>query len=73
MVGVVEFLDPPYRKIVSAADWLWMEDGRWQASGTVWGGWVDKPHPDAIRGAALPDKAWERVRRQMLNDHNWPD
>lgn len=71
--GVVEFLERPYRRIVDGGDWLWWEDGRWHASGTVWGGWVEKPHPDAIRGLALPDDEWEAVRRRMIEDRDWPD
>lgn len=71
--GVVEFLEPPYRKIVDGGDWLWMEDGRWQATGSVWGGWVDRPHPYAIRGKALADGEWRQLRRQMMNDREWPD
>lgn len=73
MLGAVEFLAPPYRKIIDGGDWYWHEDGRWHASDTVWDGWVEKPRPDAIRGKALPDDRWEKARQRMLNDREWPD
>lgn len=72
----MEFLDPPYRKIVDGGDWLWWDGERWQASGTVWGGWVDRPDvaPERCkRGLGIPDEAWEKVRQAMLSDRNWPD
>lgn len=72
-IGVVEFLARPYRKIVDGGDWYWMEGGRWQASDTVWNGWVERPHPDAIRGMGLPDDRWQKAREAMLNDRDWPN
>lgn len=73
VVGVVEFHEPPQRKTLYGADWLWREDGRWQESGTMWDGYVERPHPDAIRCAGMPDAAWDELRRRMVEDRDWPE
>lgn len=73
LIGVVEFLEPPYRKIVCGGDWLYMEDGRWHETDTMWDGWVERPKVHAKRGKALPDEAWSKAQARMLNDREWPD
>lgn len=75
--GVVEFLEPPYRRIVDGGDRFYFSAGRWHATDTVWGGWVDPPEgvsPERVkRGIGLADEAWEEVRRAMLADRDWPE
>lgn len=77
LLGVVEFLEHPYRKIVDGGDWYWMEDGRWQATGSIWEGWVERPEgvPDERlkRGLGISDDGWSEARARMLDDLNWPD
>jgi hypothetical protein len=75
VVGVVEFLEPPYRKIVCGGDWVWWDGEHWQETDSVWNGWVDPPQdvPEKYvkRGAGLPDDEWERLRLRMVDDREW--
>ena len=71
VAGIVEFLEPPYRKIIDGGDWFWYDGDRWHASDTVWGGWVERPSRNAVRGAGLDDEDWETIRQRMLSDTNW--
>lgn len=76
MVGVVVFSEPPYRRIIDGADWIWMEGGEVRTSGTMWGGWVEPPALECRsclkRCAALPDDEWKKVQREMTEDRRWP-
>jgi hypothetical protein len=76
VLGIVEFLKPPYRRIVDGGDWFWLQGGTWRKSGTIWGGWVDRPDVKCRsclkRGAALPDEEWVRAQARMFEDRRWP-
>lgn len=75
-MGVVVFLNPPYRRIVDGGDWTWMSDGEIHVSGTTWGGFIDPPdlrcRSCVKRGAAMPDEEWRSVQAEMLEDRRWP-
>lgn len=82
IVGAVEYLDPsgsPQRRRLDGADWIWMdEDGVLHASEThpEWGQFVDPPEGVPVemlkKSGRMPDEAWERVRREMLEARTWP-
>lgn len=76
VVGVVEFQDPPYRKLHDGGDWIWMEEGEILVSGTVWNGWVDPPNVRCQscikRGAAIEDEEFEAIQAEMMADKRWP-
>lgn len=77
LVGVVEFLTPPYRRIVDGGDWYWMDEaGRVQKSGTRWGGRVEVPEEArgyVISGAGLADDEYEQIAARMDADRDWPE
>ena len=78
IVGVVVYLDPPYRRIVDGHDWIWLADGEFRAKSThaTWGRW--KPKPKGVcgacvkRGAAMPDDLWAGAQRAMLEAREAP-
>lgn len=78
IVGVVEFLEPPYRRIHDGHDWIWMEGGEFRTVTThqEWGAWADSPEVACAsclkRGAGMGDDAWEAMQRRMFEDRTWP-
>lgn len=77
ILGIVEFLTPPYRKIVDGGDWYWFDGERWQATGSKWEGTVERPEgvPDERlkRGLGISDDGWSKARARMLDDMDWPN
>lgn len=78
IVGVVEYREPPYRKIWDGHDWVWVADGKLQDvdSHPEWGQWAERPTGvDSLllkRGASVPDEPWARIQREMLEAREAP-
>lgn len=78
LVGVVVFLDPPYRRIIDGFDWIYMADGELHTVMThdTWGEWADRPDVPCDscvkQGAGMDDDAWDAIQRRMFNDREWP-
>jgi hypothetical protein len=78
VVGVVVYLDPPYRRIIDGHDWVWMEGGEFRIVGThdQWGSWAPKPETSCggcvKRGVGVPDDRWEAIQREMMEARAWP-
>lgn len=74
LLGVVVFGEPPYRRIVDGADWIWLQDGEIRSVTTAgeWGTWAEPPEVDCAsclkRCVGLPDDEWARVHAEMLAD-----
>lgn len=75
LVGVVVFLEPPYRRIIDGHDWIWLEDGEFHTVMThpEWGKWAERPDaPYVKQGAGMDDQAWEAMQQRMFEDRIWP-
>ena len=75
MVGVVEYREPPYRRIVDGCDWYVWDGERWSGpSGGDTGRWVARPAGDVVIRSApsLPDGVWAEVQREMMEAREWP-
>lgn len=77
VVGVVEFRDPPYRKVWDGHDWIWREGGEFRVvdSHPEEGEWMpapDVPEDQLKAGEQVPDEDWVAIREAMLNDREWP-
>jgi hypothetical protein len=78
VVGVVVYLDPPYRRILDGHDWIWMSEGEFDIVPThpEWGKWADPPmgacRSCLKKGAPVLDDEWARVQAAMLEDRTWP-
>lgn len=78
MVGVVAYLEPPYREILTYGDWYWMEDGEIRRVKThpEWGEWADPPDVDCTscvkKSGVLTDDAFEAVLTEMMEAREWP-
>jgi hypothetical protein len=78
VVGVVVYLDPPYRRIIDGYDWIWLEDGEFKTIPThdEWGKWNDPPtkkcDPCLKRGAGVEDEAWAEMQREMIEAKEAP-
>ena len=68
LVRVLEYLEPPYRRIVPKGDWYWRDGERWRSSGTGdWGTWLPQPHPDAIRSTSrLPETDYDAIMAALM-------
>jgi hypothetical protein len=71
LVGVVIYLEPPYRRIIDGHDWVWMEGVELHAVTThaEWGRWAPKPVACGScvkQGAAMDDDAFAAVQAEML-------
>ena len=78
VVGVVVYLDPPYRRIIQGHDWVWLEDGALLSITTAdeWGEWAPAPEVDCAaclkRGAGVPDEPWARIQSEMTGARECP-
>lgn len=77
VVGVVEFGEPPYRKVWDGYDWIWREDSEFRVvdSHPEPGKWMPAPEvPESSlkAGEQVPDDVWPEIREAMLNDREWP-
>lgn len=71
LVGVVVYLEPPYRRIIDGHDWVWLGSDGFDAVTThdEWGQWA--PAPDGVdvrmlkQGAGMPDEEWAAVQAEM--------
>lgn len=77
VLGVIVFLEPPYREIVDGGDWYYLEGGVPTCTAThpEWGAWVDPPAvspEERKQGAAIGDDEWAAVREAMTEDRAWP-
>lgn len=76
--GVVEFLEPPYRRIHDGYDWIWLLDGEFYSvtNHPEWGEWAKRPEsidPSILkRGVGMEDDAWKLMQRRMFEDRTWP-
>lgn len=70
LVGVVEYLEPPYRVIVDGGNWYVWDGERWKASGdgSDDGRWGRRPRGDVVIRSApsLDDDVWAAIKREML-------
>jgi hypothetical protein len=72
LVGVVVYLDEPYRRILDGHDWIWLEDGAFRLVDThpKWGKWAEKPAVRCAsclkRGAGMDNEAWAAVQAEMM-------
>lgn len=71
LVGVVVYMEPPYRRIIDGHDWVWMEAGEFRVvDSTTWGEWADEPVVACAaclkRGEGMEDVAWAAVQAEML-------
>lgn len=72
MLGVVVFLNPPYREIVSGGDWYYLDDDSHPSCTDTheeWGEWVSKPDapPDEIKqGEGVADEQWSKIQTEMM-------
>lgn len=78
VLGVVVYLDPPYRKLVSGGDWYYLDSDHVPATvptHTEWGRWTDPPAVPEVeckRGAAVTDDRWTAVEQAMMEATRWP-
>lgn len=78
MVGVVVYLEPPYRTLLTGGDWYWMEDGeiRRTKNHPEWGEWADPPEVECAacvkKSGAMSDDAFEALLVEMMEAREWP-
>lgn len=75
VVCIVEYLEPPYRELVSGGDWYVWDGHRWSHTGTgEWGEWRDEPEGLAVVrscGRQKPQKIGA-VMDAAVEDREWP-
>lgn len=71
VLGVVVYLEPPYRRLESGGDWYYIEDGEPVSTNThpQWGSWIDPPDApidELKRGEGTSDEKWDKVHTEMM-------